>query len=198
MENLVSDEDFMMILLTSLPESWDNYMTSFLGSSGNKPMISSHKLIAVLLEEDQCHKGRESSGTVLHVKTRDKGKSKCSHGDNKDKKCYNCHKKGHIASECWAKGGGKEGQGLKGQKGSEGGITPTRHRTMSSQVLTMLRIWLLSTVLVRSQNTIGFSTPAPLPMSVQHVMPLLSIIVHPELRSKELAQEKSLLKDKGL
>ena len=120
MENLVSDEDFMMILLTSLPESWDNYTTSFLGSTGNKPMISSHELIAVLLEEDRCCKGREPSGTALYAKARDKGKSKGGHsrGDNKDKECYNCYKKGHIASKCWAKGGGKEGQGPKGQKGS--------------------------------------------------------------------------------
>lgn len=28
-----------------------------------------------------------------------------------EKECYNCHKKGHISTECWAKGGGKEGQG---------------------------------------------------------------------------------------
>src|SRR6266511_3405812 len=50
-------------------------------------------------------------------------------------------------------------------------------RTMSSQALTMLRIWLLSTVLTRSQNMIGFSTPAPLPTSVQHATLLLSITV---------------------
>ncbi|KAJ7362611.1 hypothetical protein DFH08DRAFT_1024880, partial [Mycena albidolilacea] len=32
---------------------------------------------------------------------------------------YNCHKKGHIKSECWAKGSGKEGQGPRGKgKGS--------------------------------------------------------------------------------
>ena len=31
--------------------------------------------------------------------------------------CYNCHKKGHMSKDCWAKGGGKEGQGPKGRKG---------------------------------------------------------------------------------
>ena len=113
MENLVSDEDFLMILLTSLPESWDNYTGSYLGSSGNKPTITSHELIAVLLEEDRRRKGRigESAGTALHAHGKDKG-------TNKDKECYNCRKKGHISSDCWAKGGGKEGQGLKGRKGS--------------------------------------------------------------------------------
>jgi hypothetical protein len=29
--------------------------------------------------------------------------------------CFNCHKKGHIKAECWAKGGGKEGQGPRGK-----------------------------------------------------------------------------------
>jgi hypothetical protein len=52
MENLVSDKDFVMILLTLLPESWDNYTGAYLGSSGNKLTITSHELIAVLFEED--------------------------------------------------------------------------------------------------------------------------------------------------
>lgn len=45
-------------------------------------------------------------------------KGKDTKGDNKDKDCYNCKKKGHITLECWAKGGGKEGQGPKGRKGT--------------------------------------------------------------------------------
>ena len=114
MENLVSDEDFVMILLILLPESWDNYTGSYLGSSGNKSTIMSHELIAVLLEEDQRRKERngESAGMALHAHGKDRG-------GNKDKDCYNCNKKGHIKSECWAKGGGKEGQGPKGRKGTE-------------------------------------------------------------------------------
>ena len=34
----------------------------------------------------------------------------------KNVKCYNCKKKGHYKTECWAPGGGKEGQGPN-QKG---------------------------------------------------------------------------------
>ncbi|KAF8647521.1 hypothetical protein AX14_008974, partial [Amanita brunnescens Koide BX004] len=33
------------------------------------------------------------------------------------RKCHNCKKKGHLVKDCWAKGGGKEGQGLKRKKG---------------------------------------------------------------------------------
>src|ERR1700678_3260634 len=58
-----------MILITSLPESWYNYTSAYLGSSGNKPTLTSHKLIAILLEEDWRCKGRirDSAGTTLHV-----------------------------------------------------------------------------------------------------------------------------------
>ena len=34
-----------------------------------------------------------------------------------EKECYNCKKKGHIKRDCWAKGGGKEGQVPKGRGG---------------------------------------------------------------------------------
>ena len=107
MGNLISDEDFMMMIATSLPGSWDNYMSSFLGSSGNKLSITSHELIAILLEEDRHCKAqnRESSGTALHVRAEGKGKPKAT-----DKECYNCHKTGHLARDCYAKGGAKEGQ----------------------------------------------------------------------------------------
>ena len=33
MGNPVLDEDFVMILITSLPEAWDNYTSAYLGSS---------------------------------------------------------------------------------------------------------------------------------------------------------------------
>ena len=53
MSNLVLDEDFVMILITSLLELWDNYTSSYLESSGNKLELKSHELITILLEEDR-------------------------------------------------------------------------------------------------------------------------------------------------
>ena len=53
MENKVTNEDFVMILITSLPESWDQYTSAYLGSSSNKLTLKSHELIAILLEEDR-------------------------------------------------------------------------------------------------------------------------------------------------
>ena len=120
MNSLVSDEDFVMILITSLPESWDNYTSSYLGSSGNKPDLKSHELVAILIEEDRRRKGRtgDSSSYTLQARGTGKGNYKgASKGNSSDTECYNCHKKGHMAKDCWAKGGGREGQGPKGRKG---------------------------------------------------------------------------------
>ena len=108
MKNLVADEDFIMILITLLLESWDNYTELFLGSSRNKPIVVSYELIAVL---HQRRKGQNGEGSTALLS---KGKDK--QGANKDKECYNCKKKGHIMADCWGKGGGKEGQGPKGRK----------------------------------------------------------------------------------
>ena len=117
MDNKVTDEDFVMILITSLPESWDNYTSSYLGSSGNKPTLSSHELVAILMEEDRRRKGRNNdSATSLQAKGQNKGK-----GTDPKVECYNCHKKGHMSKDCWAKGGGREGQGPKGRRGPNRG-----------------------------------------------------------------------------
>jgi len=52
MDNKVNNEDFVMILLTLLPESWDVYTSAYLGSSSNKPTLRLYELIAILYEED--------------------------------------------------------------------------------------------------------------------------------------------------
>ena len=120
MGSLVSDEDFVMILLTSLPESWDNYTTSFLGSTGNTPTVRSHELVALLFEEDRRRKTwNGESSTALHARHNAK--------TDKSTECYNCHKKGHVSADCWSKGGGKEGQGPKGRKKEKKGGYKANH-----------------------------------------------------------------------
>src|SRR5882757_1478312 len=106
MGSIVTDKDFVMILITSLPEAWDNYTLAYLGSSRNRPEIKSHKIIAILLDEDRRHKGRSgySGETVLQAK----GKGKERKKENRDLECYNCKKKGHMVKDCGAKGGGME------------------------------------------------------------------------------------------
>ena len=56
---------------------------------------------------------------MINLALEAKGKNKPGKGkdDSDKKKCYNCKKKGHIAKDCWAKGGGMEGKGLQGRRG---------------------------------------------------------------------------------
>ena len=53
MGNLVSDDDFTMILLSSLPGSWDNFTSAYLGSKTEGTMLTLHELVSLLLKEEQ-------------------------------------------------------------------------------------------------------------------------------------------------
>ncbi|KIM80636.1 hypothetical protein PILCRDRAFT_73074 [Piloderma croceum F 1598] len=50
-------------------------------------------------------------GASLQAKHSKGGQKNNKSKVNPNTECYSCHKKGHVASKCWAKGGGKEGQG---------------------------------------------------------------------------------------
>ena len=113
MDNKVPNEDFVMILITSLPESWDQYTSAYLGSSSNKPTLSPHKLVAILLEEDRQWHGR-SADTASGMAMQAKNSLKNDSSRVEKRKCHDCGKEGHIKENCWSKGGGREGQGPKG------------------------------------------------------------------------------------
>jgi hypothetical protein len=51
--SIVANEDFAMILVSSLPESWDLYTSAYLGSKTDGSALTSHELVAILLEEDR-------------------------------------------------------------------------------------------------------------------------------------------------
>jgi len=110
----VSDEEFTMILLTSVPESWDNITSTYLTSNPDNIMTSS--IVAMILEEDQRRKSRDGGGSSSSLVAWNSKSGSTSQGGSEktEKECYNCKKKGHIRRDCWAKGGGKEGQKPKG------------------------------------------------------------------------------------
>jgi len=53
MSSLVSDDEFIILFITSLPDSWDQFTTAYLGANGNNTTITSHELIALITEENQ-------------------------------------------------------------------------------------------------------------------------------------------------
>ena len=101
----ISDDEFMDIILASLPPTYDavmNALTTSLEECGRT--MDPHSLIrileaqykkrktAIVTQEDQAFMGTSTST------------------DKKQLICTNCKKSGHIIENCWAKGGGKEGQ----------------------------------------------------------------------------------------
>ena len=121
----IPDRDFAAIILSSLPKSYDTYLstiTATLSVLGKE--VDPDALILSVIDEYNCC-------SIKNHQTKDKGKSdaaffasgslkggKGGKGGKSDVKCFNCHKKGHKKADCWAKGGGKEGQGprSKGKK----------------------------------------------------------------------------------
>jgi transposase InsO family protein len=89
---VISERDFSVTLLTSLPTSWH----SFASSISTDTLKSSHSTIARVLEEDarlRDQTGNTTSDTALAT-----GPPQVRH--NPRIKCYKCGKRGHIQAQC--------------------------------------------------------------------------------------------------
>ncbi|KAL2250008.1 UNVERIFIED_CONTAM: Retrovirus-related Pol polyprotein from transposon TNT 1-94 [Sesamum indicum] len=114
------DEVKALILLSSLPDSWDVVVTSVSTSSVKEKMKFDNIRNIMLNEETRRKQTGGSSGSALHTESRGRpdtrgkyrGRSR-SRGKNKGKKemvCWNCEKPGHMKSECRAPKKEKEGR----------------------------------------------------------------------------------------
>ncbi|KAL2246114.1 UNVERIFIED_CONTAM: Retrovirus-related Pol polyprotein from transposon TNT 1-94 [Sesamum indicum] len=106
------DEVKALILLSSLPDSWDVVVTSVSTSFGKEKMMFENIRDMMLNEETRKKQTGGSFGSALHTESRGRpdtwgkyrGRSR-SRGKNKGKKeivCWNCEKPGHMKSECRA------------------------------------------------------------------------------------------------
>ena len=114
----ISDEDFTSIVLRSIPLSYDMYIATITAMSTllNQTLSPTNLIDAIHDEADHCtiknpkSKKDEQDMAFTASQSLEKGKK----GGKKSKKgieCYNCHKKGHIAKDCWSPSGGAEGKG---------------------------------------------------------------------------------------
>ena len=117
MGTTIPDNEYASILLGSIPPSYET-ITSAMSSAaklGNTALTPSIVTSLILDEYDRrvLRKPQNGQDEALGAST---GKEK---QQKKDIECFNCKKCGHMKANCWAKGGGKEGQGLK-KKGQNG------------------------------------------------------------------------------
>ena len=120
----LGENDFYAIILGSLPASYDPYISAVNATSSVLgKTISADDLMLTVTEEYERRNlknktGKKDDNAAFYSNDSEKGEKGGSSSSSKKKnvECHNCHKKGHYKSECWAPGGGKEGQGPK-QKG---------------------------------------------------------------------------------
>ena len=125
----MSDNHFNIIIMSSLPKLYQSTLQMIIMSeqlsrlSGNKSnAMGANNLIMFITEEaqhqvinDECMKTAESALSA-RLKKSSKGKGKRKDKSKSNETCENCNKPGHTKPECYSKGGGKEGQGLRQKK----------------------------------------------------------------------------------
>ena len=70
MGHALSDEDFLLLLITSLPETWDQFTSRLFGSIVSVSLslnINSSELISILMEEDRCHREWTDAAKVANL-----------------------------------------------------------------------------------------------------------------------------------
>src|SRR5271156_4844387 len=108
---------------TGISPSYDPYIyTVSATSSVTGTTLSADDLMLTITEEYErrilkTKNGKKDENVAFYSNDSGKGrKGGSSLKKDKDVECFNCHKKGHKKPDCWAPGGGKEGQGPN-QKG---------------------------------------------------------------------------------
>ena len=109
MGHKITDEEYATILLGSLPDSYDSAMNSITAAADISGKAITPALVIRLVTDEYDRrslkkaKGKSPSDEAFYANgQRRKG--------GRDIECFNCHRKGHMKADCWAKGGGKEGQ----------------------------------------------------------------------------------------
>ena len=106
MGKTLDDDEYASILLGSLPPSYSSViggLNAAADSTGNTITLDQVKQL-ISDEYDRCMICKGKNGPEEAFATTQK------QHDKRNVKCFNCHKMGHYKSDCWAKGGDKEGQ----------------------------------------------------------------------------------------
>jgi len=115
MGHTLIDQQFSAYVRTSLTSDYQPLLTSVAAASkATNQTLTSDMLIQAILDEANNKAAKkivddaQENAAMLAGRKGKKGGNSRAKGDKSDKKCGNCKKKGHINSNCFAPGGGKE------------------------------------------------------------------------------------------
>jgi hypothetical protein len=129
MGTIVDDEDYTAIVMGSLPDTYRPIISALEAAAGySSKVVTAQELITAvnveyehrLLHNPQS--ARKGRNAALHVGNG----TRQGRGAMKGTICYNCNKTGHFKTDCWAKGGRKEGQRPTGQGWRNGSKTAAK------------------------------------------------------------------------
>ena len=143
----VADDDFALIILGSLPNSWKPFIEAFLGSHmGKKISNSSWGLIKVLFDEEKQHKLWSNLEVILVLQNWKGSQSYQNNWNNQSQLriiCWNCGKARHMHKDCWSKEEGRRDKVLPNLR------IPNPLTTILNQVyLKLCRLWMTKIYLI--------------------------------------------------
>ena len=120
--NNLNDEDFSAMHLGLLPQSYNSYLSTVTTAPsvlGTKLTLDA-LMLSIIDEFDCCivktHQSKDKGKDIMfHAESGSRKPWKGRQELKKSVECFNCHRKGHVKVDCWAKGRGKEGQGPRGK-----------------------------------------------------------------------------------
>ena len=116
MGTTIPDEEYTSVLLSSIPRSYDGNTSAMSTTVAlTNARLTSSTVVKLLTDEYDrrtLRAGKQDGND--EALTADASKKKKT--SKKDVECFNCKKRGHMKADCWAPGGGKEGQGPKKKK----------------------------------------------------------------------------------
>jgi len=122
------DNDFYLIILGSLPPSYDPHTSAISATSSVVGKTQSpDALMHAVTNEFDCRilssAGAKEENDTFYSNDSGRGR-KGGSSSWKVLKCFNCGKKGYFQADCWAEGSRKEGKGPRGRKTDKGLMDP--------------------------------------------------------------------------
>jgi hypothetical protein len=143
--NVIDDKTFRQIVLAAFPsKEFDNIISNITSSTNYETSASVIQQITFTYSRVEERSNKAASGSTItaeahaavlaKVEELEKKVVAAARGPKSDIKCSNCERTGHIAADCFRKGGGKEGQYPAWWKGKKDTDSPSKSTTANSAV----------------------------------------------------------------